>query len=306
MRIGIGLPQTGAVAGPKALVAVAQRAEELGFDDGWVLDRLLWPLEPRVPYPASPDGKLPERSQRVLDPLDTLAFVAARTERLGLGTSVLNLPYYNPVLLARRLATIDVLSRGRLMVGFGTGWSPEEYEATGAEMRAVGRRTDEALALIRTVWTAEIVSFEGEFFRVARSVIEPKPVRKPHPPVYWAAFTPRAMRRVALASDGWMPAGIPLDVMATMFDGIRAMAREAGRDPGRLELVVRANVRFTRKPIEGARPPFAGTAEQVHADVEASRALGAAALIFDVQFAPGSDTIEGMLARLEEVHGIAR
>src|SRR5213593_1288792 len=113
MRFGFALPQVGSAVGPEALVMVAQRAEDLGFDSLWVLDRILWPVNPRVPYPIG-DGSLPVKYKSVLDPLETLTFAAAHTRRIALGTGVLNLPWYNPVLLARRLTTLDILSAGRL------------------------------------------------------------------------------------------------------------------------------------------------------------------------------------------------
>jgi len=130
MRFGFALPQVGSEAGPEALVMVAKRAEDLGFDSLWVLDRILWPVNPRTPYPLG-DGSLPVQYKNVFDPVETLTFVAAHTNRIALATGVLNLPWYNPVLLARRLTTLDILSSGRLRMGFGIGWSPDEYEAAG-------------------------------------------------------------------------------------------------------------------------------------------------------------------------------
>src|ERR1044071_5664693 len=122
MRFGFALPQIGSSAGPQALVRVARRAEDLGFDSLWVLDRILWPVHPRAPYPIG-DGSLPDQYKNVLDPVETLTFAAAQTSRIALATGVLNLPWYNPVLLSRRLTTLDILSRGRLRVGFGIGSS---------------------------------------------------------------------------------------------------------------------------------------------------------------------------------------
>src|SRR5574342_403539 len=130
MRYGFSLPQVGLAVGPETLVTAAKRAEDLGFDSLWVLDRILWPVSLRAPYPIG-DGSLPVQYKNVLDPLETLTFAAAHTRRVALGTSVLNLPWYNPVLLARQLTTLDVLSTGRLRIGFGMGWSPDEYEAVG-------------------------------------------------------------------------------------------------------------------------------------------------------------------------------
>ena len=132
------------IAGPEAVIMVAKRAEELGFDSLWVLDRILWPVNPRAPYPLG-DGSLPVQYKNVLDPLETLTFAAAHTSRIALATGVLNLPWYNPVLLARQLTTLDILSRGRLRVGFGIGWSPDEYEAAGATWQDRGKRADESI-----------------------------------------------------------------------------------------------------------------------------------------------------------------
>lgn len=305
MRLGFALPQAGKIAGPEALSAVATRAEEMGYDDLWVLDRVLWPVRPKVPYPASADGRLPERSKRVLDPLDTLAFVAARTQRIRLGTSVINLPYYNPVLLARRLATVDVLSNGRLTVGFGTGWSEDEFEAVHAPMEERGLRCEEAVAVLEALWTEDVVSFSGRYFRVAESIVDLKPVQKPHPPLFWAAYTPAAMKRIARTADGWMPAGVPIAAIGPMFASLRDMARAAGRNPDALQLVVRANLEVTAAPLGDARGPFHGTPEQIRADVDAVRSLGADGLIFDVQFTAGSEDIAGMIEHLERVWALA-
>ena len=141
-------------------------------------------MNPQAPYPATPDGSLPEQYKYCLDPLDTLTFAAACTSTIKLGTSVLDIPYYNPVTLARRLTTIDVLSKGRLRVGFGVGWSPDEMEAAGADMKVRGARADEFLQVLKTIWTTDPAEHHGKFFSLPKSHIGPKPVQKPHPPIY--------------------------------------------------------------------------------------------------------------------------
>src|SRR5213594_214493 len=176
MRVGFCLPQIGPIAGPDAITRVAQHAEKLGFHSVWVLDRLLYPLNPRVPYPVG-DGILPSKYKRVLDPVETLTFVAARTDRIALGTSVLNLPWYNPVVLARRLATLDVLSGGRLRVGLGQAWSADELEAVGADPKARAERADEFVQVLKTLWGPDPVEFQGRHFRVVRSIVGLKPVQ---------------------------------------------------------------------------------------------------------------------------------
>src|SRR5881397_3454532 len=252
----------GAVAGPDAVTRVARRAEELGFNSLWVLDRLLYPVNPRAPYPVG-DGTLPIQYKRVLDPIETLTFAAARTERIALGTSVLNLPWYNPVLLARRLATLDVLSGGRLRVGFGIGWSPDEYEAAGATWEERGKRADELIQALKKIWTTDPVDFKGKYYRIPKSVIGPKPVQKPHPAIYMAAYAPAAMRRVATEANGWFPVGIPLSGVGPMFEGIKDMAKAAGRNPAELELLIAAGAEIHKTPIQKDRIDFTGTREQI-------------------------------------------
>jgi probable F420-dependent oxidoreductase len=300
MRFGFALPQVGSAIGPEGLVSVAQRAEDLGFDSLWVLDRILWPVSPKAPYPIG-DGSLPVKYKNVLDPLETLTFAAAHTHRIALGTSVLNLPWYNPVLLARRLTTVDVLSAGRLRVGFGIGWSPDEYEAAGVTWEERGKRADELLQALKQIWTTDPVEFHGRYYRIPKSVIGPKPVQKPHPPIYMAAYAPSAMRRVAIEASGWFPVGIPLSGIGPMFEGIKGMVQEAGRDPSGLELIVRANVEVHNTFIEKDRIDFTGTLEQIVEDVTMARKVGAAEIVIDAQFSPGVEAAKDIIARMEDL-----
>jgi probable F420-dependent oxidoreductase len=299
VRIGYFLPQMGPAAGPDALTDVARSAEELGYDSLWVTERTLFPLEPAVPYVASADGSLPDVFRDVLDPITALAFVAAATERVAIGPSVLNLPWYNPTLLARSLTTLDVISGGRLKVGLGMGWSPDEYEAAGADWRRRGRLADQNLEALLAIWTTDPVEYEGADFAIPRSVIGPKPVQKPHPPIYMAAYTEAAMNRVARFADGWMPVGVPVEGMTAMLAGIREMANGHGRDGDQIELIVRANVHVTDSPLGDGRAVFSGTLDQIRGDVEASREAGAAELTVDVTFDPATRTPDDYLRGLE-------
>ena len=305
MRFGFALPQIGSQAGPEALVTVSKRAEELGYDSLWVLDRILWPVNPRAPYPIG-DGSLPVQYKSVLDPVETLTFAAAHTQRIALATGVLNIPWYNPVLLARRLTTLDVLSGGRLRAGFGIGWSPDEYEAAGATWQDRGKRADEAIEILKKIWTTDPVEFQGKHHRIAKSFIGPKPLQKPHPPIYLAAFTPAALKRVAAAADAWLPVGIPLSDVGAIFDGIKNMARETGRDPSALELIVMAGVEIHQKPIEKDRTEFTGTLEQISEDFAKARKLGAAEIAIYAQFLPAGETTNDLVARMEDLRHIAR
>jgi probable F420-dependent oxidoreductase len=305
MRFGFALPQIGSLTGPEAVVMIAKRAEELGFDSLWVLDRILWPVNPRAPYPIG-DGSLPVQYKNVLDPVETLTFAAAHTSRIALATGVLNIPWYNPVLLARRLTTLDILSGGRLRAGFGIGWSPDEYEAAGATWQDRGKRADEAIEILKKIWTTDPVEFQGKHYRIAKSFIGPKPVQKPRPPIYLAAFTPSALKRVAAAADAWLPVGIPLSDLGAMFDGIKNMAREAGRDPSALELIVTAGVEIHRTAIEKERTEFTGTLEQIGEDFAKARKLGAAEIAIYAQFLPPGETAKDLIARMEDLRTIAK
>jgi probable F420-dependent oxidoreductase len=305
MRLGFALPQIGSVAGRDGLVTVAQRAEDLGFDSLWVLDRILFPVKPRAPYPAG-DGSLPVKYKNTLDPLETLTFVAANTRRIALGTSILNLPSYNPVLLARRLTTLDVLSGGRLRIGFGMGWSLDEYEAVGVPWQERGKRADELIKALKAIWTTNPVEFQGKYYRIPKSFIGPKPVQKPHPPIYMAAYTPPAMKRVAEEADGWFPVGISIGSMAQMFEVIKGMARETGRDHSTLKLIVRANVEFYDTALGKDRIDFTGTIEQIAGDIVATRKLGAAELFLDIQFSPSVEGVDDIVARMEQLWRVAK
>lgn len=305
MRLGYSLPQIGSIAGPDSLARVARTAEELGFDSVWVLDRVLFPVAPRAPYPATPDGALPEDYQRVLDPIGTLTWVAAITERVSLGTSILCLPFYNPVLLARQLTTLDVLSGGRLRLGTGTAWSPDEFEATGVPMKDRGARTEEALDLLQAIWAGGDVEHKGRFFSLPESVMGLEPVQRPRPRLYMAAYAPATLARAGERADGWMPAGVPNAAIPEMFGAVQAAAAAAGRDPEALELVVRANPVLLDEPQEEKdRFSFVGSFEQVARDLTQLREIGADEVIFDLQFSPGISTVDDHVALMEKLRAL--
>ena len=300
MNIGFGLPNIGPVASRDAIVKVAQRGEALGYNSLWTIDRLLWPVKPQTPYVASPDGLLPEPYKYILDPLDALTFAAAHTKTITLGTSVLDMPYYNPVTLGRRLTTIDILSNGRLRVGFGLGWSKDEMEASGAAPKQHGPMADEFLQVLKAIWTTNPVEFQGRFYKVPRSYLELKPVQKPHPPIYLAAFAPASMKRVATMASGWNPVAVPIDGMAQMFAGIKQMAKEAGRDPSSLKMIVRANIEIADKPLPKERTIFAGTLEQIKEDITRCREIGAHEVFFDPTFNRETRSLDNWLGLMEQ------
>jgi probable F420-dependent oxidoreductase len=305
VQLGCFIPQIGSSATGEGMVKVAQRAEELGFHSVWVTERLLFPVNPRNPYVAEPDGKLPDAYRRVFGPIETLTWVAAQTKTIRVGTSVLDIPFYNPIVLGRTLTSLDVLSGGRLTVGFGLGWSEDEYEATAAHAKHRGVRADEFLRLLHTMWKDNPAEFKGRFFTLPESYFDLRPVQKPHPPIYLAAYAPAAMRRVAEFADGWMPVGLPVPAITQMWTGIREMAGQAGRKPEELKLSVRGNLHLTDKPAGEGRWPFHGSRDEIKKDVEAVRELGADELVVDVTFSPGVTTADDFLTANELVRDLA-
>ena len=301
MKLGFQLPNIGPVGGPESIIRVARRAEELGYDSLWVTERLIYPVQPQSPYPATPDGSLPEEFKTVIDPLHALTFAAAHTSRISLGTSVLVMSYRNPLLLAKSLTAVDVLSGGRLKLGMGQGWSKDEHDATGVSMGDRAGRADEVIEVLKAIWTTDPVEYHGQFFQIPRSHIDPKPVQKPHPPIYLAAYTPAAMKRIATMADGWYPAGVPAEGMAQMMEGIRGMAREAGRNPSDLKLVVRANLHVSPEPLGEGRWIFSGSLEEVKSDIKATRDIGADELLFDPTFSPDGASTETFLNPMERM-----
>ena len=204
-----------------------------------------------------------------LDPLVTLATVAASTTTIRLGTNVLVAPWYRPALLARSLASLDVLSRGRLDVGLGLGWSADEYDAVGVPQRELASRQDDLLDALEALWRpgVEAVSYEGRDFRIGPSSFRPRPVQQPRPPILLAAYTPAGLDRAGRRANGWTPAGLDIPTTAAMWGMVLAAAEAAGRDPDQLSLVVRANVHHSLVPLGADRPTYHGSVDQIAADV---------------------------------------
>ena len=300
-RIGVLLPHMGTGMGPVAVVEAARRADALGYDTLWVVERLLYPTNPRSKYPVTADGSLPKQYAQALTPIETLTYVAAHTERIGLGTGVLIMPLHNPVMLARQLATVDVLSGGRLRVGLGQGWSADEIEAAGGTTYGRAARADEFLRVLDAIWTTDPAEFSGEYFTLPRSILQPKPIQSPRPPLYMAGYAPSALERVGRYADGWMPSGVPLVAISPMLDQIRAAARAAGRDPNALELVLFYFAEILDHSPGPGRPDFVGTFDEVRRDVATARDLGASEIIFAPGYSTGDLQLETYMAALERL-----
>jgi probable F420-dependent oxidoreductase len=304
MRIGIASAQIGRLANPAAVRATALAAEAVGYSTVWVLDRLPAPLEPRSGYGGMDGVPMPPELEVALDPFAVLATAAAVTSRVRIGTSVLVAPWYPPAVLARSLTSLDVLSEGRLTVGLGTGWSIDEYEAVNVDIGARGRDLDEALDVLDAHWSDGPVAYHGRRARIAPSHNRLRPLQHPRPPLLLAAYTPAALDRVARRADGWMPAGFEIDAIGPVWAQIRDLAAGYGRDPDRMELVVRANIRLTDRPLT-ERPSYWGSLEQVSADVAATRDAGADEILLHVGGQASLDESLDACARITEQVGAA-
>jgi probable F420-dependent oxidoreductase len=286
-------------ATPEALVAVARRAEALGYRALWTFQRLFYPVVPRDEYYGAPGAAWPAPFASVMDPLTVLAFVAAHTRTVRLGVSVLIMPFYQPVVLAKQLATLDVLSGGRLDVGLGLGWSRDEYEAAGAPWARRGARGDEFLRCLKAVWTEDPVEFTGEFYRVPRAHVAPRPVQRPHPPLLLGGYHADVLRRAATLCDGYTGGNIPFSALADTVARVRAAAVAAGRDPARFPIVCRGSFNLTPEPLGGERRALWGSAAQIREDLGRYAAAGVTQIFLEPNFQPGGATLERALAQME-------
>lgn len=235
--MGFAIPVSGSWATPQNQLEVARRAEQLGYVSVWTFQRLLYPAQ-------SADSRWIPTYRSVLDPIVTLAFVAAATSRVRLGVGVVNKPFFSPVVLAKQLATLDVVSGGRLDAGLGLGWSAEEYTAAGAAQGGRGRRAEEFIRCLHALWADGVVQFQDEYFAVPTAYVEPKPVQRPHPPLLLGGFAPAALNRAGRLTEGWISsARAEMTEMADAIRVVREVARTAGRNPGGLRFVCRGSVR---------------------------------------------------------------
>jgi probable F420-dependent oxidoreductase len=270
VKIGFSVPQFGGQAQDGAGVArFASEIEKAGADSLWVGDRLLAAVDPRVGYGASPT--IPEEFNAALDPFLVLAAAASVTGRVRLGTNVLVTPWYRPTLLARALTTLDVISGGRLVPGFGIGWSPEEYEAADVPFSKRGVRLDETLDALEAIWTTDPASYDGALVTVPKHHAGLKPVQRPRPPIYLAAFTPASLERIGRRGDGWLPVvrvpGRPGvgEQFRALFGVITRAAEAADRDPGAIDTILRVNV-AAGTPVQRIADAMRGVAEETGID----------------------------------------
>ncbi len=313
MQIGFSAPSSGPLATPEALTKLAVEGEAMGFDYISFSDHIVIPTDIQARYPYSETGEFPQGSRG--DPheqLTEIAFIAAKTSRIRLVTSVMVVPHRPAVLTAKMLATIDVLSGGRLTVGIGAGWLKEEFEAIGAPAFSErGAVTDEYVAAFRELWTSDAPHFAGRHVQFAGIVFAPKPVQRPHIPIWVGGESGPALRRTARLGDAWYPIGTnpahPLDSLPRFragVDRLRKLTAEAGRDPAAVALVLRCTrhgEEVPRQAGDGHRRLFSGKAADIAGDLRDLAGLGVGALDFGFGGATPADALAEMKLFRDEV-----
>ena len=279
MRIGFGLPVSGAWATPENISSFASRAEAAGYASLWTFQRLL-----------IPEGSAMEPVyQSVLDPMAALAYAAAVTTRIRLGVAVINLPFVSPAYLAKQAATVDVLSRGRHDLGLGIGWMPEEFALIGATMERRGARTQEYVQVLRALWGPQPSEFRGEFYTIPRGTTAPAPVQPGGPQILLGGMAPRALQRVGRIADGWVTSSrTDLSRISESVAVVRAAALAAGRDPDAIRIICRGVVR-AGEPVNdssGSRLLLSGSSAQIRADAAWLAEQGVTEIFYDLNWDP--------------------
>lgn len=312
MKYGFTLPGRGSLATPDTLAAIAKRGEELGYHLLLFGDHIVVPRHIASPYPYTETGEFPgSAAGEAMEQLTVLAFLAGQTQTIQLVTSVIIVPHRNPLVAAKALATLDVLSKGRVIVGVGVGWMREEFEALGLPpFEERGAVTDEYIRACKELWTSDNPSFEGKYCRFSNISFLPKPVQKPHPPIWVGGESRRALRRTAELGNGWYPIGsnpqFPLaepEQLAAALKRLAVYAEEAGRGPAEIEIIYRTHdyqlITEGKTPASstGARRPFVGGADDIAADIRRYEAMGVGSLVLD--FVRLSRNLDEMLQHME-------
>ena len=312
MQIGFNIPVTPPLGTPATMARLAVEGEAIGYDYACVSDHIVEPTGIHSRYPYSDSGEFPKASRgERQEQLTAVAYLAAKTSRLRFLTSVMVVPHRPAVLTAKILATIDVMSGGRLIVGIGAGWLKEEFEAIGAPpFGERGAVTDEYMLAFRELWTKEAPRFDGKFVKFKDVIFAPKPVQK-CPPMWVGGESGPALRRTARIGDGWYPIGTnpqhPLNTMPryrASVERLRNLTQDAGRKPESVALTYRVQRFGTQVPAKadnGERTLFSGSNAELIEDVRAMRALGVAALDFNFAAASADDAIAAMRQLHEQV-----
>ena len=308
MKYGYTLPGRGPLMDPETLGVIARKGEEVGYDAVYAGDHILVPKNIASIYPYSEGGEYPGGpSGESMELLTLLAFLAGQTSKIRLVASVIIVPYRSPLLAAKALATLDVLSQGRLVIGIGVGWMREEFEALDLPpFEERGAVTDEYIRAFKELWTSDSPHFEGKYVNFDDINFLPKPVQKPHPPIWVGGESRPALRRTAELADGWYPLGsnptFPMGTPEQLSAGLErlaAYARRFGRDPAEIEVIYRTS-QFELNGTavsDNGRPSFVGNADQIAADIRRYEEMGVGSMVLD--FLRQTEDLDVMLGRME-------
>ena len=295
----MALPTSGALASVANIKRVAQEAERLEYAALWTYERLLRPLAKIMPGADGQLQRLPADYRETYEPLETLSFVAGMTERIRLGTSIVDALFHAPVVLARRYATLDRLSGGRVIAGIGQGWMPQEFATANVPLKRRGAGFDEHVAAMRACWGPDPVEFHGRFYRIEASELNPKPVQE-HLPIIVGANGEPGIRRAARIADGINPSAFGYEQVAAAVTTFRTAAAELGRDAGSLPVIVRANVPIVAGPLGDGRPYLGGSPAEIAADLKRLDEAGVDHVLFYNVAPDGIDNHLRLMAELRD------
>ena len=308
MKYGFTLPGRGHLATPERLGIIARKGEEFGFDTLLTGDHILVPKNISSVYPYTEGGEFPgSGSGESMEQITLLSYIAGQTSKIRLVTSVLIVPHRNPLIAAKSLATLDLLSKGRLVVGVGVGWMREEFQALGLPpFEERGAVTDEYIRAFKVLWTEDDPHFQGKYISFDDISFLPKPVQKPHPPIWVGGESRPALRRTAELADGWYPLGsnptFPMGTPEQLKAGMERLAGYAerfGRDPSTIETIYRTHQFELLKQAAGPdRLPFVGDADQIAGDIRQYQDMGVTSMIWD--FLRQTDDLDSMLGLMED------
>lgn len=296
MKVGVCIPHYGRPIEVSHLLEIARRAEDRGFDSVWVTDHIIVPKDLPILY-----------RDHMLDPLAVLPWLAGVTSRIALGTSVIVLPYRSPVSVAKVLASVDALSGGRLIFGAATGWMAEEFAALGVPFRERGRRADDALEVIRTLWTQEYPELQTRYHRIEGMKVSPLPIQKPRPPIWVGGYSEGAFRRVARYGDGWHATGTTHEDFQKGIETVSRFWAEEGRQgtptwslrlPLWLDGVAEAAIDTTRL---FSRPHLRGTVDRVIEELKGYQALGCEHIVIELAYLSFPSLMKSMDIVAEEI-----
>ena len=291
MHFGVTLPHFRHLASPDALRRVAHHAERLGLDSIWVTDHVVLP-----------DSALPKFGEMFYEPLTVLGYVAGITSRISIGTSAIILSYRNPLVTAKQLSTIDVLSEGRLIFGAAAGWAEDEFRALGVSFEDRGARSDEYLRVIRTLWTEDRPQFDGDFARFSDITFQPQPVQQPHPPIWIGGNSPRGIRRAAELGDCWHPTRPSVEDIRIGSDRLVEAARRAGREPGAVSIAAREPFKLDETMRADPRKPLLGPRNHILDSLAAFAELGVTHFVIDLFYSISAlhdSTLDSVMQAME-------